>query len=518
MTAIMKNTWILLQAALLIMLVSCNLDVAPADSLTGDQMADATTGLEDIINGCYTIFKDEQTDFTNSWYLRQYFQMSDFSCDDVTYGWGTEDNLHMIFVYDERDASLDNFTAFWTANYSLIYAANVGINLANQKEEDVDVLHLKAEAMFLKAFALHNLVRYYALPYSSSTADSPGVIIREDYIDTENKARATIGETYDYILELLLEAESIFEEAQDCSRSSEKGYVSLGACRALLCRVYLYLQEWDNCISYASIIIDSGEYTLASPTEYPTYFRNAPSQSETIWCVRMVTADDHDSGSIASMIMTSGDGCWGEEGYSPSLLSDMGYDDTELREADSRFSYVEEPNVNSSNITLYPCSKFSWQDDIKTLSSPVMFRLSEIYLNRAEAYAHKGNESSALADANTIREARIIPPDGKTIDDFFYTSDDVTSSSIIDVVLKERRIELCFEANRFFDLRRNGMDIVRNYWGYQLPSFTPGQNTSTLPGLSVEGVVTDADYSRLVFPIPNTEIINNPLCEQNEGY
>ena len=43
---------------------------------------------------------------------------------------------------------------------------------------------------------------------------------------------------------------------------------------------------------------------------------------------------------------------------------------------------------------MFYISKFSGQDGSPTLSSPVMFRLAEIYLNRAEAYAKKGDVAS----------------------------------------------------------------------------------------------------------------------------
>ena len=93
---------------------------------------------------------------------------------------------------------------------------------------------------------------------------------------------------------------------------------------------------------------------------------------------------------------------------------------------------------------------------------------------------------------------------------------DITTN-IVDLVLKEERVEFAFEAHRFFDLMRNDKDIVRNYWGYHT-NYTAGQSTSGQPGLNATGVLTRHDDTRLVFPIPSKEIDNNPLCEQNPGY
>lgn len=519
----MKNIFKTLLLCILtaFVITGCDLDIAPSDSMTGAQMAESPDGLESIVNGCYALMKDDQQpDYSqNSWYLRQFYQMPDFSSDDVTYGWGTTDNLHMIFVYEQRSPGLDNFTAFWAQNYKLIYSANVCINIASQKTDGDDTRHIKAEAMFLKAFAMHNLVRLYAKPYSDATKSSPGIIIRENDIDSAPKARATVEETYNYIAGLLLQAEELFKSSSS-SRADNKGFASLGACQALLSRVYLYMRDWDNCIKYSEEVIKGGKYKMTAAADYPNYFKDAVKQGETIWCIRMVESDDKQSASVAGMIMTAGDGCWGEEGYSPSVLADMGYSDAKLKVADTRNSFVEPETVNSSNLSLYPCSKFSWQGGRKTLSSPVMFRLSEMYLNAAEAYAHKAQSDKVLEMLNEVRKHRFNPAlvAGASIDDFLYTSSNHSGLSDMDITLKERRLEFVFEGFRFYDLMRHGKDIVRNYWGYQLLSFVPGQSTASPPGLDVPGVVTKASYDRLVFPIPSREIGNNSLCVQNQGY
>ncbi|MDD4500207.1 MAG: RagB/SusD family nutrient uptake outer membrane protein [Bacteroidales bacterium] len=494
------------------MLPGCDLDIAPSDSLTGDQMAESPSGLQDIINGCYAVLKDDQEgQSSNCWYLRQYFQMSDFSSDDIVYGHETSDNLNMIFRYDDRDSGLENLTSFWINNYKVIYSANVALDIASRKEASAEVDYIKGEALFLKAFAMHNLVRLYAKPYSSANASTPGIIIRESNIDADNKARATVGETYEYILQCLTEAETLMQGAES-SRSSSKGFASLGAVQAMLSRVYLYMGDNQKCIEYSTKVIESGNYALETPQSFPTYFRNAPQRDETIWCVIMISADNQQSASLASMIM-SGEGCWAEEGYTRGLLEDMGTG-TDLVSLDSRFSFLMEP-IQKNGLTLYPCSKHSWQDGEITSISPVIFRLSEMYLNRAEAYAKTSQTDKALADVNEIRTHRI---DAAGWNEFLYTAADLNGTTIVDLVLKEARVEFSFEAHRFYDLMRNGKDIVRNYWGFHILTYTPGQSTSTLPGLNTQGVFTPNNYDRLIFPIPKQEVGNNPLCEQNPGY
>ncbi|WP_294474166.1 RagB/SusD family nutrient uptake outer membrane protein [uncultured Bacteroides sp.] len=102
-------------------------------------------------------------------------------------------------------------------------------------------------------------------------------------------------------------------------------------------------------------------------------------------------------------------------------------------------------------------TKCSREGEDSHLHSPVISRLGEIYLNRAEAYAKLGNYTAALADLNEIRE-RSIPGAG-------YASLDATTAG--DRIDKERQLELAYQAERSYDVFRNGKPLVRRYPGPQ---------------------------------------------------
>ncbi len=112
----------------------------------------------------------------------------------------------------------------------------------------------------------------------------------------------------------------------------------------------------------------------------------------------------------------------------------------------------------------FMCKKFTGQDGVALLCSPVMIRWAEVILNRAEAYAKTGNVAAALADVNTIRERA-----GLTGDALYTESNmqDAGYADALDVVLDERRLELCFEGHRAFDLFRNGLSMDRRFAGVQ---------------------------------------------------
>ena len=102
------------------------------------------------------------------------------------------------------------------------------------------------------------------------------------------------------------------------------------------------------------------------------------------------------------------------------------------------------------------------------------------------------------------------------MEDFLYdvSRDEISSSNILDIVLKERRIELAFEGHRIFDLKRTGKELVRNYWGYHLDSYNGIPNSSE-PGLSAPGAVIPASDPRMQYPIPSSELSTNNLVVPN---
>ena len=96
---------------------------------------------------------------------------------------------------------------------------------------------------------------------------------------------------------------------------------------------------------------------------------------------------------------------------------------------------------------MYPYKKASKKSGSRDISDNFVLRTAEAYLNLAEAAACLGNEytTEALNAYNTIRERRLAN----------YTEDrSLTGKDLVEAIRLERRLELCFEGHRWFDLRR----------------------------------------------------------------
>lgn len=136
--------------------------------------------------------------------------------------------------------------------------------------------------------------------------------------------------------------------------------------------------------------------------------------------------------------------------------------------------------------------KCSNQEGQPQLFSPIISRLAEMYLNRAEARAKTGDASGALADVNIIRTRANIATYSKVPED----------RTLLDIIIEERRIELAFEAHRRYDIFRNGLTLDRRYPG------THDKGSNPL-------ITVPANHPRVVDYIPQPQILAQPNLEQN---
>ena len=100
--------------------------------------------------------------------------------------------------------------------------------------------------------------------------------------------------------------------------------------------------------------------------------------------------------------------------------------------------------------------KCSLEDGIPQLHSPIVSRLAEMYLLCAEAAAKKGDYELARTNLNTVRE-RSLPGKG-------YAT--LNASNAKERIIKERQLELAYEADRGFDVYRVGERMIRRYPGF----------------------------------------------------
>ena len=444
----------------LLMVASCDLDQLPSDGIVSESLSSNYEGLLAATNGNYGMMKDlveyDNKLYTANYWIRHHHQLSEYSSDNVMLSGSTTDPLFYAFTRNHF-ASMENTSYLWFISYRIINGANQIIAALGSPEDD-DSRQLLGENYFLRAYMHLELLKLFAQPYSAGR-ENDGVILKIDVESSPTQARATVGECYDQIEKDLLLAEELMGSGRG------KAFASKGAAQALLCRVYLHMEQWQDAIDYADLVIESGRYSLATTSNYINSFYNVPSSSEAIWYVAQTLQDDKTLAAIGSMYLTDRGLGWGEI-YPSETLREL------LAEYpnDVRNDFIK-PDYDTDGVTVklrngYPkyfITKFSYQDDVVTLNSPQMLRLGEVYLNRAEASAHLNDVTAALADVNEIRQRA-----GLSGVELYSAADFKGLSSIVDVVLQERRIELAWEGFRTLDLVRNEKDIDRSFPGVHL--------------------------------------------------
>jgi starch-binding outer membrane protein, SusD/RagB family len=270
--------------------------------LIGIMMAAVTTGCEDqLLNKAplgeqteATFFQTEEhaIQATNATYqmLREFhihshlwLGITDIASDDADKG-STPPDGPMQQAMDSWtfDASTPNFVETWRAYYRGIYRANLAITNIPDIEEMDDGLRerLVAENKFLRAYFYFFLVRSFGgVPLLTQPLEP----------DEFQQERASAEEIYDLIEQDLLDAAGVLP-LKSGYPSSELGRITQGAAQAMLAKVYLFQQRYEEAEQMAREVIDSGEYSL-----YPDYKRifwpEGENSSESVFEVQAVALE-----------------------------------------------------------------------------------------------------------------------------------------------------------------------------------------------------------------------------------
>ncbi len=286
-------------------------------------------------------------------------------------------------------------------------------------------------------------------------------------------SRNTVAEVYTQVLSDLITAEDLMT-----IDPSNAGYFSKEAAQAMLSRVYLYMEDYENAEAKATDVIDSQKYELATAAAYPSMFLEGNSSEAIVEMVYSIT-DNPGSDHLGGMYKATG---YGDYLPAKDLLDMM--DDNDVRKT----MFMSDPKLSGVycclRVNKYPSSG----SQIGTDNIPVI-RLSEVYLNRAEARARMNDFIGARSDLQLIRQR--ANPDAVPLT--------LTGDALTEEILKERRRELCFEGHRIFDITRNKQDMVRE------------DCTSTICEVTYPN-------DRFILPIPDGETNANDNIDQNPDY
>lgn len=451
---------------LTILLGSCKEFVTvenPPDILTTDKIFNSDQSATAAMLSIYIDMMNDQYGSNGSFVCFSMSALGGMSANELSW---TQSNTSAPNYQQFNDHALtpDNsyVRAFWLDGYKYIYRTNAIINgLATARGmTEATRKQLEGEAKFMRAFSYFYLVNLFG--------DVP-LILNTNYQENMLLPRTPASKVWEQIIADLKEAKGLL---LDNYPTAERLRPNKWTASALLARVYLYNNKWQEAETESDAIISSGVYATNLPPLNDVFKKES---SETIWQLQPVRANSNTV--EASQFLVLGNTRPNFE-LSAALLNAF------------------EPNDNRKTnwVGFSSPTDMTWAFPAKykagtgaVIEYYIVFRLTEQYLIRAEARAQLDKIALAKTDLDQVRQRAGLST--TTVSD---------KPSLLLAIEKERQVEFFAEwGHRWLDLKRtNRAEAV-------LKPLSP---------------TNEWKQGSELFPIPDLEIRANPYLIQNPAY
>lgn len=478
----MKKIFSIMLVLVTFSFISCEdeLDLTPYDGLTDTQLFQNANGFETAMKGVYSEFR------SYGYYEDEIGMLGapDILADNLILnpqGRTTQKDL-----FEWRNTAVDESFGLYERGYEIISRANRILDNLDNIEDGVVKDNYEGEAKAVRALVHFDIARTYCkIPTQSSDAgNSLGIFYATTYDPAFLPVRVgtTVSDVYQKVVTDLVDAQA------KIAVDNGDGRLNKTAVNAILSRVYLYMGDDDNVIAVANEV-------------------NAPVASKANFS--KVWVDEYVDNVLFKIVFTDQDDVAIGNTYSQTDGSDeikseyvISYEFFQLfADNDIRKSTTTVTSVFSGDMYNHVSKYLGRASGTKNTVDAKYIRMEEVVLNKAEAYANKDMDAEALTALDLVRDERYTS----------YTGGE-TGVALKDAIQLERRLELAFESDRFYTLKRLGKDIIRSATDGEFAdgTGTPAVKTSLLAG----------DF-RWQLPIPQGAFDSNPNLtndDQNPGY
>jgi hypothetical protein len=415
-----------------------------------------------------------------------------------------------LFTFDPTMFDANNIINTGSNLYQVYYlkikGCNVIIDYLDKVNGSVQAKNaILGQCLFLRSYYYLKLATQYGRPYSGLGVDpetSLGVpLILSSQVRDGGIARASLKQTYDQIEKDLIQAAQLLKVNYAPTSAYRAGALAVNA---LLCRFYLYRNldgDLDKVIQYANLVL--AERSSLTPLSSLLNASNAASgtgifdaaNTEVLWVHATNPFNDASLRAYFPLVDSRG-----TPPYTPSTeLSNLyAQGPSTTNYGDLRYLMYFSKYTSST-----PFIYFTTKNTTNGVGGTKGLRLSEVYLNRAEAYIKRfiktgadADRIQALSDLNLLRSFRydtrntsyvpIVLTDGAALFTFYQ---------------QERRRELALEdGHRWEDIKRFGRSVTHIY--------------KNADGVSSTYVLA-ANSPLYALPIPYTALSVNPDLVQN---
>lgn len=521
---------------------------------------------EAYITGCY-----QDITCGGWWNINTVWLLSEMCSDDAWMGNTTQSQSDYISLahYQGNGASNGPISNFWQYRYKGILRCNVAIDrISNTELEDKELqARLVAEARFLRGYFYFELARNFG-----------GVPLITEFKmpeEIQGITRASLENTYKFIEEDLIAAAEVLPKRSEYA-DADMGRATSGAALGLLGKVYLYQEKWTEARDVLQKLIPESGYTGedAQTTEYDllpnfgdVWDKDFDNSVESLFEVQYeYHATLAVGGSLSTVTGARSCGAALGDGWAwcqPTANLEAAYSEdderrewtiiktgcTEIKgETEENFTKilndnkeisvyddcVEKYNLPANSLVIDPSGHKSGRiirkyylplndrpEVYNTDKSPLnhrILRYADVLLMYAEACNELSDDTHAQAALNRVRNRAGLSPVS------------VTGNELRHAIRNERRLELAFEQNRLYDIRRwkddNGKPVIANLMGENGSFVKWNTNPATRDAMEWDNQGEASDKGKsfredrdLLFPIPLYEVtMSNGSIEQNPNW
>ncbi|MDP4129680.1 MAG: RagB/SusD family nutrient uptake outer membrane protein [Bacteroidota bacterium] len=451
---------------------------------------------EDLISGVYAAYKGYANGIEFN--VLDRVVNGDVIADNAYAGGDNPDNITLDIF--KANALNGNVSRDWADAYAMIANANLAIaQVANCTDPALDPQRknqILGEGFFMRAFTYFDLVRLWGrIPL---VLTPPNQTNSEALIKSVIVPQTSVDSVYNAILNDLWFAKN---NVRDAGADPSKFIISKGTAEALLAKVYATMSpaNWDSVAYYCDQVIP--QYSMLAKYS-DLWDNNHKNNSEAIWELPFDGYSAGDQvGNWAPSIWVGGStdayegGGWKKFNTPSNDLVSAFLSENDTIRLNNSITFLDITgqwtDAYWTDYTHYPFLT-KYNDPANGMNDMYMIRLPDIMLLRAEAYNNGSDITDAANLVNLVRARVNLPP--------------TTASSQDDMALaieKERRLELAFEGQRWFDLLRTGRAL-------------------TVMNAQKDGNGNSLNYNvqpyQLLLPVPQTQLDLNPLLVQNPGY
>ncbi|MDO5637842.1 MAG: RagB/SusD family nutrient uptake outer membrane protein [Myroides sp.] len=381
---------------------------------------------------------------------------------DELQNWRISNATDQSFYTNTVSPANNILSQIWNNSYTLVYNTNKIVEGLDKSDNipDETKQRIKGEALVVRSMVYFYMAQLFGdIPY---------------IITTDHKVNSTVKRTpQDAVYQNVvadLQSAAVLLEGQPVGAGRTK--INSDVTAALLGRVHLCLENWEQVIEYSDLLILNGNYKLEEDLD-KVFLKESTG---TVWHLKTPVEGNNTHEGRYFIFNTA-------PPPSISLTEQLvnAFDPSDLRKE----HWIKSVEDNQTNTFFHAFKYKERQNTASSKEYSVVFRLEEAYYNRMEAYLNTGRMDLALADWNLLRMRYGMSP---------YTA---IPGNWKDSLMEERRFEFfCEFGFRFFDLKR----------------------TRKLSAEMIKNKPLWLEHFELL-PLPQTELLLNPnLLPQNEGY